>query len=86
MGRKWQLQEAKNRLSEVVDLALTEGPQPVTRHGKEVVVIVSKAEFDRRRRSRGPRGTLLSFLQGLSFAGADLDVSRASDTDRPLDF
>jgi len=42
MARKWQLQEAKNRLSEVVDLALEEGPQTVTRHGKEVVVVVAE--------------------------------------------
>jgi prevent-host-death family protein len=85
MQRKWQLQEAKNRLSEVVDLALTEGPQPVTRHGKEVVVIVSKEDFDRRRRSRGPRGTLVPFLRGLSFAGAELSLDRSADDDRPLD-
>ena len=37
----WQLQEAKNRFSEVVSRALTEGPQTVTRRGTEVVVVVS---------------------------------------------
>jgi prevent-host-death family protein len=85
MPRTWQLQEAKNRLSEVVDLALTEGPQPVTRHGKEVVVIVSKGEFDRRRGKRGPRGAIVAFLRGLSFARAKLEVERSKDVDRPLD-
>ena len=85
MARKWQLQEAKNRLSEVVDLALEEGPQTVTRHGHEVVVIVSKSEFERRRRSRGPRGTLLPFLRHLSFAGAKLDLERSKDSDRGLE-
>ena len=53
MARTWQLQEAKNRLSEVVDLALEEGPQIVTRHGKEVAVVIAKDEFDRRRRVPG---------------------------------
>jgi prevent-host-death family protein len=48
----WQLQEAKQRLSEVVNRALEEGPQVVTRHGKEVVVVVSVAEFERSRRGR----------------------------------
>lgn len=43
----WQLQEAKNRFSEVVKKALAEGPQIVTRHGEEIVVIVSKAEYNR---------------------------------------
>ena len=41
----WQLQEAKNSFSEVVQRALSEGPQTVTKHGKEVVVIVSREEF-----------------------------------------
>lgn len=40
MQHTWQLQEAKNRFSELVDLSLTEGPQIVTRHGKPVVQIV----------------------------------------------
>jgi antitoxin Phd len=36
----WPLGEAKNRFSEVVDRALREGPQEVTRHGEPVVVVV----------------------------------------------
>jgi prevent-host-death family protein len=84
MRGRWQLQEAKNRLSEVVDLALEEGPQTVTRHGKEVVVILSKEEFDRRRRARGPRGGIVAFLRRLGFAGAKLDLRRAQDDDRDV--
>jgi prevent-host-death family protein len=83
--RKWQLQEVKDHLSEVVDLAIEEGPQTVTRHGKEVVVIVGKAEFDRRRRRHGPKGTLLTFLRGLSFRGAKLEFERATDEDRDVE-
>lgn len=79
--RKWQLQDAKNRFSEVVNRALEEGPQTVTRHGKEVVVVVSKEEFERRRR-RGVRGTILPFLRGLGFARTKLDLERATDVDR----
>jgi antitoxin Phd len=85
MARRWQLQEAKNRLSEVVDLACSEGPQTVTRHGKEIAVIVSKKDFDRRRQGRGRPGTLLTFLRGLPFAGARLDLARSKDGDRDLD-
>lgn len=44
---KWQLQEAKNRFSELVEAALHKGPQEVTRHGKPAVVVVSKEEYDR---------------------------------------
>ena len=46
----WQLQEAKQRFSELVRRALEEGPQVVTRRGEEVVVIVKAEEFDRLRR------------------------------------
>ncbi len=40
----WQVQEAKNRFSEVIEHALTHGPQVVTRHGKPVVHVVSVAD------------------------------------------
>ena len=43
----WQLQEAKQRFSELVRRALEEGPQVVTRRGEEVVVIVGAQEFER---------------------------------------
>jgi len=43
----WQLQEAKSRFSEVVDLTLKEGPQLVTRRGEEAVVILAANEFRR---------------------------------------
>ena len=81
MARKWQLQDAKNHFSEVVDRALEEGPQTVTRHGKEVVMVIAKTEVDRRRRV-GRRGTIVSFLRGLHFGGARLDLRRSRDLDR----
>ncbi len=43
MNAVWQVQEAKNRFSEVIDRALREGPQTVTRHGKPVVRVVAVA-------------------------------------------
>jgi prevent-host-death family protein len=43
----WQLQEAKSRFSEVVDLTLKEGPQLVTRRGEEAVVILAATEYHR---------------------------------------
>ncbi len=49
----WQLQEAKQRFSEVVRRALESGPQVVTRHGRPAVVVVAAPEYDRlERRSR----------------------------------
>ena len=44
---RWQLQEAKQRFSELVRHALADGPQVVTRHGEEVAVVVSIEEYRR---------------------------------------
>ena len=43
----WQIQQAKQRLSEVLERATKEGPQIVTRHGKEVAVVVGIDEYKR---------------------------------------
>ena len=44
----WQLQEAKNRLSELVDRAIADGPQTITRHGKPAAVVVAHDQWVRR--------------------------------------
>ena len=41
----WQLQEAKSRFSELVDLSLKDGPQLVTRRGHEAVVVLAAADY-----------------------------------------
>lgn len=48
----WQLQEAKNRFSELVERTLSEGPQLVTRRGQDAVVVLSVRDFQRL--SEGP--------------------------------
>lgn len=49
---RWALQDAKNRLSEVVDAALRGQPQIVTRRGVETAVILSHDEYARLRGDR----------------------------------
>jgi antitoxin Phd len=44
---KWQIQEAKTRLSELIDRACTEGPQTITRHGTDRAVMLSIADYKR---------------------------------------
>lgn len=51
-GGRWALQDAKARFSEVVRKAKTEGPQRITVHGREEVVVVSVEEY---RRAKGQR-------------------------------
>lgn len=44
---QWQLYEAKAKLSELIDRALSEGPQVINRDGVEVAVVMSVAEYSR---------------------------------------
>ncbi|HEX5723846.1 MAG TPA: type II toxin-antitoxin system Phd/YefM family antitoxin [Longimicrobiaceae bacterium] len=45
--KTWKLEDAKNRFSEVVRLALAHEPQRVTRNGRESVVVVSADDYER---------------------------------------
>jgi prevent-host-death family protein len=71
---RWALQDAKARLSEVVRKAKTEGPQRITVHGREEVVVVSVEEY---RRVKGtPTGeVLVKVLQDSPLR--DLNIDRA---------
>lgn len=70
----WQLQEAKSRFSEVVDLSLREGPQMVTRRGQEAVVILSAHEY--RRMSSNTQSLLTTLLNAPRGEPLELDRSR----------
>jgi antitoxin Phd len=66
---EWQVAEAKNRFSELMNRALREGPQRVRRRQEEVVVIAGE-EYDR---LTGLAGDFRNYLiQGESFDGLDL--------------
>lgn len=45
MEERWQLQEAKQRFSELIRRVQTQGPQIVTRHGEEVAVVIDIADY-----------------------------------------
>jgi antitoxin Phd len=62
----WKLEDAKNRFSELVRRAASEGPQLVTRHGREAAVVLGVEEY---RRLTQP-GDLVSFLADSPFAAA----------------
>jgi len=71
--KAWTMQDAKNRFSEVVYLALSEGPQVVTRRGQEVVVVIARDEYARLRVSGS---SLVRFFRESSLVGVDLDLER----------
>jgi antitoxin Phd len=78
----WQLQTAKQKFSELVDRALAEGPQVVTRRGREVVVVVSIDEY---RRLRGRKRDFKQFLlEGPPYFD-DLEIERSTEPSRPVE-
>lgn len=81
MARSWQLQEAKNKLSEVVARAETEGPQTITRHGVAVAVVVAAEEFRRSEQA----SSLTDFFAQSPLRGVDLDLERDADVGRDVD-
>lgn len=68
MSAIWQVQQAKNHFSEVIDRALSEGPQTVTRHGKPVVRVVAVREEAEPRADDGFLEFLLSMPKVEGFA------------------
>jgi antitoxin Phd len=78
----WQIQTAKARFSEVFRLARAEGPQRITRQGKEGVVMISDEQYDRLvSKSRQPK-SLVQFFRESPLVGVDLDLERDKDTGR----
>lgn len=69
----WQLQDAKNRFSELVNKALKEGPQIITRRSEEVVVILSKGEYEKLKQAQTG---LLEFFRRSPLVGVELDLDR----------
>ena len=83
-SQPWQLQTAKARFSELFRRARTEGPQVVTRQGKEQVVVLPAEQFARlTKRVRQPK-SLVRFFSESPLTGVDLDLTRDADSGREI--
>jgi prevent-host-death family protein len=74
MNAIWQIQEAKNKLSEVIARALKQGPQLITKHGEKTVVVISYADYESLRKSQGK---LSEFFRASPLAGLDLKRNKS---------
>jgi len=83
--QKWQLQTAKAQFSEVFRRARTEGPQHVTKAGKEEVVILSKEDFDKLKQPKHKPESLAEFLMKSPLVGSGIDLERRKDYGRKID-
>lgn len=73
MARVWQLQEAKNKFSEVVEEAVKHGPQIITRRGVETAIVLSYTEY---RKMMLSQKKLSEFFRESPLAEVELDLTR----------
>ena len=81
--RTWQIKDARANFSALVDKAMSDGPQIVTRHGKKAVVVVSMEEWVRRERRRGD---LVDFFANSPFREEGIEIERQRDYPREIEF
>ena len=78
----WAVAEAKARFSEMIERALTDGPQTITRKGKQTVVVVSADEWQRKTQRAG---NLAEFLAASPLRGSGLKVKRTKSGPRAIE-
>jgi prevent-host-death family protein len=81
-SKSWSLADAKAHLSEVLDQALTRGPQVITRRGRKAVVVVAAEEWERK---VARRGTLAEFFAASPLPDSGLELERPTDGPSELD-
>jgi prevent-host-death family protein len=74
---RWRLQDAKARFSELVRRAHSDGPQLVTLHGRDAVVVVDADEFSRLRGARTGK-SLIEALQASPHRRIDVEPGRSA--------
>ena len=81
----WQLQNAKARFSELFRRTRDEGPQRITRQGREAVIMLSEEQYERLvGKSHQPK-SLVQFFRDSPLVGMDLDFTRDRDPGRDLE-
>ena len=82
MNNIWQLQDAKSKFSAVVEKAISEGTQIVTRRGKKTVVVMPYAEYEK---LMHPDKGLADFLLAYPFGGSELPLERDRSVGRDVE-
>jgi len=82
MQNIWQLQDAKSKFSQLVENAMTDQPQIVTKHGNNAVVVLSFEEYEKMIK---PKTSLVSFLRSSPLMDIELDTQRSKDLPRDME-
>ena len=78
----WQLQDAKSKFSQLVENAMSNEPQFVTKHGNNAVVVLS---FEDYKKITKPKMDLVTFLRNSPLTDVELDISRDGELPRNID-
>jgi antitoxin Phd len=81
----WQIQSAKARFSEVFRRARTEGPQRITKQGKECVVMVAEEQYERLVGKARQPANIVDFFRQSPLMGLKLDLKRDRSPARDID-
>lgn len=81
LNNLWQLQDAKNRFSNLVEKAKNFGPQIVTKHGKEAVVVLSISDY---KKLVKPKMNIVKFFQKSPLSNYDIDFKRMKESPREI--
>jgi prevent-host-death family protein len=80
----WTVAEAKNKFSEVIEKARSEGPQTITRHGRNAVVVVDAKAWERSLQ-RKTSGSFGDFLRASPLRDSGLEITRLRGGIREID-
>jgi prevent-host-death family protein len=81
-AQSWTVAEAKAKFSEVIERAMSEGPQTITRKGRTAAVIVGAEEWQRKTKRVG---NLAEFFAASPLRGLGLKIRRRKDRPRKLE-
>jgi prevent-host-death family protein len=77
----WTVVEAKAKFSEMIERAMSEGPQTITRKGRTAAVVVGAEEWERKTKRVG---TLAEFFAVSPLRGAELKLRRRKEQPRKI--
>jgi prevent-host-death family protein len=77
--QRWTVAEAKAKFSEIIERAMSEGPQTITRNGRTAAVIVGAEEWQRKTKRVG---NLAEFFAASPLRGSGLKVRRLKEVPR----
>jgi prevent-host-death family protein len=80
----WQIQDAKQRFSEMIRAVASDGPQVITRHGEDVAVVIDIGEY--RRLTRPVPDLAGTLLGGPKLEDDAIDVFAEIEAERKADF